>query len=195
MRPRGRNGLGGVGGSELQAQRGQLLSSDLLRRCRSLNAPALCRRCPCPARGGLGPGRGFRSPELFLKDASPDWGGRVRVQAHSRRAAGGKGRLGEFRTIGEREKTQPTGKTPPDPGRPRGVPGKGRGWWAGPEGGAGALRPQQAGGGGRSSSASTAGTAKQATLSRTPGKPAPRLRLRGVPGEPELERLGGAPSP
>lgn len=123
-----------MAGSRLQAQGGQLLSSALLRRCRSLTALALCRRSPCPASCGLGPGRGFRSPELFLKDASPAWGGRVRVRAHRLRAAGGKGRLGEFRTIGAREKTQPTEKTPPDPGRPRGVVDEGRGRWAGLEG-------------------------------------------------------------
>ncbi|KAL1770833.1 ADP-ribosylation factor 4C [Sigmodon hispidus] len=46
----------------------------------------------------------------------------------------GKGRPGEFRTTGARENQLPAEKTPPDPGRQRGVSGKGRGLWAGPEG-------------------------------------------------------------
>lgn len=103
--------------------------------------------------------------------------------------------MGEFRTIGAREKTQPTEKTPPDPGRPRGVSGKGRGWWAGLEGRG--RRPRAAAGWWQRplQQREYCRDGKAATLIGTPGKPAPRLRLRGAPGKPELERLRSAPRP
>lgn len=101
----------------------------------------------------------------------------------------GRGRRRRFRKL-RRARKRPAAR-----GGPRPTQGRGRGGaigaGRGPRGAEpGALPPLQAGGGGGGEG--TAGTARRPRRQQQPGKPTPRLRLRGAPREREQPRGGTA---